>query len=163
MRSIQSAILPMTLLFTSATLGACFGAETDDENTSTALGELRTDCEGNVNGFLDISDRASGTVQRKFTIRDNESDPATVTLESAIIGGVSRGFARFNGSTRTTDQLWMDWSEDGRILQCGPFPAPAAGQPFTTPAFPTSTSALRKFRACARPGGANVSICNDWW
>ena len=157
------------LLLAAASLAACVGMELDEmeEETSEVTLESRADCEGGANGFVDIPDSQSGTVQRLFTIRDDTSS-TRITQESASIGGVSRGYAKISGGTRVGDLVWMDWEERNSVgdvikrVQCGPFAVAAANQPYTTAAMRTAGS-QRRFRACARPAGSSVSICNNWW
>jgi hypothetical protein len=161
------------VLFAPGFLCACVGLELDEfdemdeEATSDITLASTADCVGGANGFIDISDSQSGTVQRLFTIRD-DSASTRITQESATISGASRGYAKISGGTRVGDLLWMDWEERNsagtviRRVQCGPFQVTVNNRSYTTAAKATSGS-LRRFRACARPAGSSVSICNNWW
>jgi len=87
-----------------------------------------------------------------------------ITLEYARRGGGTYGFARLSGgSPWPTDSVWMDVSNDGgsNWIQCGPF-AGFPNNPVTSAAYPTSSSSLRKFRACGKVYVLAVR-CTPWW
>ncbi len=114
------------------------------------------DCAGGANGFADISDNASGTVQRSAS-RDGD----TITLQST--GG--RGFAKIEGTTRSGESVWMDWTRDGgrTWLQCGPFPVDKGDNSSkTSPSKATSSDPNYRFRACALTLDQAIT-CTDWW
>ncbi|WP_329571401.1 hypothetical protein [Kitasatospora sp. NBC_01266] len=115
-----------------------------------------SDCAGGANGFVDISDNASGTVQRSIS---HEGD--TITLQST--GGV--GFAKMQGATRSGESIWMDWTRDGghTWLQCGPFGIDHGDNSSKTSAGKaTSSDPNYRFRACGQTLDQAIS-CTDWW
>ncbi|WP_035844596.1 hypothetical protein [Kitasatospora azatica] len=114
------------------------------------------DCAGGANGFHDISDTASGTVQRSAF---HQGD--TITVQSA--GG--SGFAKLEGQTRGGESVWMDWTRDGghTWLQCGPFGVDHGDNSSkTSAAKPTSSDPNYRFRACALTLDQAIT-CTDWW
>ncbi|MEU1626297.1 hypothetical protein ABZ746_13430 [Streptomyces sp. NPDC020096] len=116
-----------------------------------------SDCEHGANGFVDISDNASGTVERSVS-----HDGDTISLQSA--GG--RGFAKIEGNTvNGTESVWMDWTQDGgqTWLQCGPFNVSHGnGSSKTSAAQRESSSNLWRFRACGYTADGAIT-CTDWW
>lgn len=172
MNSNKLARLSVVFFATSTILGGCIQSDNTaepTEPTSEVTSATIAEC-SNVNGFVDISDSLSGTVQRRLTMNDNivvngRRQTVFITQESATVGGVQRGFAKISGSTHRNDQIWMDWTENGgtNFRQCGPFPVGADGLSATSAAKQTINNPLVRFRACARLAGANVSVCNDWW
>ncbi|GAA3338505.1 hypothetical protein GCM10020358_18840 [Amorphoplanes nipponensis] len=119
------------------------------------------DCSNGANGFVTVSDNASGAVARHI-----EPYPEfIINLEYGTIGGVQRGFARLRGRTVQGDKVWMDWTRDaGRTwIQCGPFTVSYLFAPKTSAAQRTSRDANWRFRACGRGSGANESFCTTWW
>ncbi|MDH6128904.1 hypothetical protein [Kitasatospora sp. GP82] len=114
------------------------------------------DCSGGANGFVDVSDNASGTVQRS-----SFHDGDTISLQSA--GG--RGFAKLEGATTSSESVWMDWTRDGgrTWLQCGPFQVDHGnGSSKTSAAKATSSDPNYRFRACALTADG-VITCTNWW
>jgi len=121
----------------------------------------RADCEHGANGFIDIPDTLSGT---QVGAPAEEWAGTKITLEYARRGGGTYGFARLSGgSPWPTDSVWMDVSNDGgsNWIQCGPF-AGFPNNPVTSAAYPTSSSSLRKFRACGKVYVLAVR-CTPWW
>ncbi|MEZ0091969.1 hypothetical protein [Streptacidiphilus sp. EB129] len=116
-----------------------------------------SDCENGANGFVDISDNASGTVERSVT-----HDADTISLQSA--GG--RGFAKIEGNTiNNVESVWMDWTQNGGStwLQCGPFVVNHGnGTSKTSAAQLESSSSQWQFRACGYTADA-VITCTAWW
>jgi hypothetical protein len=115
-----------------------------------------SDCAGGANGFVDVSDSASGTVQRSAS-----HDGDTISLQSA--GG--RGFAKIEGTTRSGESIWMDWTRDGghTWLQCGPFAVDHGDNSSKTSAAQvTSSDPNYRFRACGLTLDQAIT-CTDWW
>ncbi|MFI9275672.1 hypothetical protein ACIGXM_33945 [Kitasatospora sp. NPDC052896] len=115
-----------------------------------------SDCAGGANGFVDVPDNASGTVERSVT-----HDADTISLQLA--GG--RGFARIEGSTRSGESVWMDWTRDGgrTWLQCGPFAVDHGDNSSkTSPSKATSSDPNYRFRACGLTLDQAIT-CTDWW
>jgi hypothetical protein len=115
-----------------------------------------SDCAGGANGFHDISDNASGTVERTVS-----HDGDTITVQAA--GG--SGFAKLEGATRSGESVWMDWTRDGghTWLQCGPFQVDHGDNSSkTSAAKPTSSDPNYRFRACALTLDQAIT-CTDWW
>ena len=116
-----------------------------------------SDCAGGANGFVDVSDNASGTV-RASASRDGD----TITLET--ISG--RGFAKLAGRTvNGTESVWMDWTRDGGStwLQCGPFTVDHGnGSSKTSASKAENSSSAWKFRACAYTADTAIT-CTNWW
>jgi hypothetical protein len=121
---------------------------------------LSSDCEGGRNGFVDIPDTLSGTVQRDLFLGLGAKE---LYLETGQVGGVQRGWAMLNGGPLAgTDLVWMDWTRDGGStwLQCGPFSV--GDKPSKTSAAQATSSDPRwRFRACA-DAGTGIR-CTDWW
>ncbi|MGF1432077.1 hypothetical protein [Kitasatospora sp. LaBMicrA B282] len=114
------------------------------------------DCAGGANGFADVSDNASGSVQRSVS---HQGD--TISLQSA--GG--RGFAKIEGETRSGESVWMDWTQDGghTWLQCGPFTVDHGDDSSkTSAAKATGSDPYYRFRACGLTLDQAIS-CTDWW
>ncbi|GAA0664261.1 hypothetical protein GCM10010193_14500 [Kitasatospora atroaurantiaca] len=114
------------------------------------------DCSHGANGFVDISDNASGTVQRSVSHFGD-----TITLQSA--GG--HGFAKIEGATTSSESVWMDWTQDGgrTWLQCGPFQVDKGnGSSKTSAAKATSSNSAYMFRACGYTQDG-VITCTSWW
>ncbi|WP_225891239.1 hypothetical protein [Streptomyces dioscori] len=85
------------------------------------------------------------------------------TLTGVSIDNKVYGFAALT-VPRTGDDVWMDWTLDGRTvhLQCGPFRASRDGFQLTSAAKLTDNSPNYRFRACGGGGGQAVQ-CTDWW
>ncbi|WP_052032654.1 hypothetical protein [Streptomyces viridochromogenes] len=127
-------------------------------------------CEGGVNGFVDIPDTLSGTV-----VGDPYYTPEprnlVLTLQHGNVGGLDRGWAKIEHWVMRGDQVWMDVTRNGGSswLQCGPFTATESHNtshtPMTTPAYPTSADPNVRFRACvSRTSVNNYPIhCTPWW
>lgn len=133
--------------------GAALAAETVSPKTPAQ-------CENGANGFIDISDSATGTVQRSVSLGFG----VTAQLHSGSVSGAQRGWAKIVGSTISGDQIWMDWTTNGGSswLQCGPFSVSSAGATKTSAAKTTSSSSLYLFRACGRAVGGSTQ-CTAWW
>jgi hypothetical protein len=118
-------------------------------------------CTNGANGFTDISDTLSGTVQRTVSL----SPGVTVTLESGPVSGATRGWAKISGGTGVGDRVWMDWTTNGGAswLQCGPFTVGSAGHSKTSAARQTNPSAGYQFRACGQLAGNQPIKCTTWW
>ena len=159
---------PIAALAAAALFGGCVGAApegdgeraTGDEQTSEIESQLASDCENGANGFIDISDSLSGTVQRSVALEFG----LTVTLQSGTVSGAQRGWAKISGPTIAGDLVWMDWTQNSGAswLQCGPFSVDGAGLTKTSAAKRTSSLASWQFRACGRPVGGS-SRCSGWW
>ncbi|MFE7973925.1 hypothetical protein [Streptomyces shenzhenensis] len=120
------------------------------------------DCQGGRNGFVDISDDASGTVVRSVDMGAGRS----VTLHYGSVTGAQRGWAKISGTTVNGDLVWMDWTTDNGStwLQCGPFAVDRGpGTSKTSAAKTTSTSANYRFRACGYLKNAGQTKCTSWW
>ena len=159
MKTIKLAALPGPLLATAILLGGCVGAEPEPaEATTEAAGAA--DCENGANGFMDIPDDMSGTVRREVSL---DSD-VNATLETGMIAGQQRVFARLSGSTVRGDVVSMDWTQDGGYswLQCGPFSVENNGEAETTPAKTVSSYPGNMYRACGRTMGGSYR-CSAWW
>ncbi|MBV9688995.1 MAG: hypothetical protein JO202_04705 [Ktedonobacteraceae bacterium] len=126
-----------------------------------AIPHTASDCEGGANGFVDISDSLSGTVQRSVDMGAG----VTVTLESGQVKGAQRGWAKISGQTLQNDQVWMDWTTDGGStwLQCGPFYVDHDGYSKTSAAKNTSSDPNYQFRACGSLAGVGDVKCTSWW
>ncbi|MEU0681948.1 hypothetical protein [Streptomyces albogriseolus] len=121
-----------------------------------------SDCEGGRNGFVDISDDASGTVVRSVDMGAGRS----VTLHYGTIRGVQRGWAKISGTTVNNDLVWMDWTTDGGStwLQCGPFAVDRGpGTSKTSAAKSTSSNSNYRFRARGYLKNAGQTKCTSWW
>ncbi|MGW7400913.1 hypothetical protein ACWGH7_31095 [Streptomyces cyaneofuscatus] len=118
------------------------------------------DCEGGRNGFIDISDNATGTPIRTLDMGSGVS----ITLQYGNISGSQRGWAKISGRAFSGDRVWMDWTTNGGSswLQCGPFTVGTTGTSKTSAAKTTSTSSSYKFRACGNLNGGPVR-CTTWW
>jgi hypothetical protein len=118
-------------------------------------------CEKGANGFTDIPDTLSGTVQRTVSL----SPGVTVTLESGAVSGATRGWAKISGGTSVGDRVWMDWTTNGDAswLQCGPFTVGSAGHSKTSAAKQTNPSPSYQFRACGQLAGNQPIKCTTWW
>ncbi|MBV9021109.1 MAG: hypothetical protein JO125_06815 [Chloroflexi bacterium] len=118
------------------------------------------DCGGGVNGFEDISDNASGTVERSADLGNG----VFITLEVSDIRGTQRGWAKIHGNTQPGDQVWMDWTTDGGStwIQCGPWPVNTAGDSKTSAAQRTDPSPSWRFRAGGNRAGMPSQV-TDWW
>src|SRR5215831_261826 len=90
MNLIKRTAIPFGLCSIAMMFGGCVGAEpggdTDvstagAEPTSDVTEQLASDCEGGANGFIDISDSLSGTVQRTVALEFG----LTVTLQSGTV------------------------------------------------------------------------------
>lgn len=118
-------------------------------------------CQGGANEFVDIPDSMTGTLRRSLYLGQG----VNVELHSAVIAGVTRGFARIAGETRSRDRVWMDWqypnSGDG-WLQCGPFQVTRSDQTLTTAAQKTYPHPRWRFRACGNLNG-QPHACTAWW
>jgi hypothetical protein len=116
-----------------------------------------SDCANGANGFVDVSDNASGTVRESVV-----ADADTISLQT--IG--NRGFAKIEGSTvNGTESVWMDWTRDGGStwLQCGPFNVSHGnGSSKTSAAQSENSSSQWKFRACGYTADRAIT-CTNWW
>lgn len=167
MITIKQGSLVVALLSIAAMLGGCVGAQpeddgaADDESTGEATSALASDCERGANGFVDISDRLSGTVRRNV-----EADRSlTITLQTATIAGAQRGFAKISGPTLRGDMVWMNWSLDGghtTRVQCGPFAVDGTNLTKTSAAKITNPSSLYVFQACGAARGSRTA-CTSWF
>jgi hypothetical protein len=117
-------------------------------------------CEHGANGFVDIPDTLSGTVQRSVSLGAG----VTVTLQSGTVSGHQRGWAKISGSTFPGDLVWMDWTTNGGAswLQCGPFSVGGFNKTKTSAAKTTSSSSTYQFRACGTGVGL-ANRCTSWW
>ncbi|MFI9824315.1 hypothetical protein ACIHFC_28220 [Streptomyces sp. NPDC052013] len=119
-------------------------------------------CQNGANGFIDISDDASGTVVRSIDMGAGR----TVTLHHGNIRGLQRGWAKISGTTVNGDLVWMDWTTNGgsKWLQCGPFAVDRGpGTSKTSAAKTTSTDKNYRFRACGYLKNAGQTKCTSWW
>src|SRR5258705_5823392 len=119
MNRIKLMNFPVMMLAASTLLGGCLDMPSDaDDGTSETAQAASTDCEGGVNGFIDISDSLSGTVQRSLDMGFG----VTVTLQSGTVAGAQRGWAKISGSTLAGDLVWMDWTKNNWAswIQCWP-------------------------------------------
>jgi Protein kinase domain/Bacterial Ig-like domain (group 2) len=118
-------------------------------------------CVNGANGFIDIPDTLSGTVQRSVPL----SPGVTVTLESGTVSGAVRGWAKIGGGTAAGDRVWMDWTTNAGAswLQCGPFAVDRAGQSKTSAAKETNPSPRYQLRACGQLAGNQPIRCTSWW
>lgn len=154
--------LPVMLFTVSAVLGGCLDMPSDtDDKTSEAAQSSSGDCEGGANGFIDISDSLSGTVQRSVDMGFG----VTVTLQSGTVAGAQRGWAKISGSTLAGDLVWMDWTQNSWLnwVQCGPFAVGSDGHTKTSAAQRTNSSNAWQFRACGNLAGIGVSKCTSPW
>jgi hypothetical protein len=169
MNLIKRTAIPFGLCSIAMMFGGCVGAEpggdTDvstagAEPTSEVTSQLASDCENGANGFIDISDTLSGTIQRSVALEFG----LTVTLQSGTVSGAQRGWAKISGPTIANDLVWMDWTQNSGStwLQCGPFSVDGTNLTKTSAAKTTSSLASYQFRACGRPVGGN-SHCTSWW
>lgn len=118
-------------------------------------------CSGGANGFIDISDSASGT---NAVSPINMGYGVTLSLQYGTVSGAQRGWAKINGALATQDQVWMNYSTNGGAsvaIQCGPFTAGTKTSK-TTAAKRTSSSSSIRFQACAR-GYLLPQRCTPWW
>ncbi len=148
----KRAALAAVLLLTTG--GAVVGSGSPAAATAA-------ECSNGANGFVTVSDNASGTVARHI-----EPYPEfVINLEYGTVGGVQRGFARLRGRTVQGDKVWMDWTRNGGTtwLQCGPFTVSSLFAPKTSAAQRTSTDPNWQFRACGRSAGGDRSFCTRWW
>jgi len=128
-------------------------------------------CSGGANGFVDISDSLTGTNASVSGNPMTHLDGLNVNaaLQFGTVAGAQRGWAHIWGSTINGDQVWMDWSEDGGStvhVRCGPWVVGSTGMSKTSAAKATSSSNLRRFRACARlmfAAGLGPTHCTGWW
>ena len=133
---------------------------------STAIGASAAqasaaDCERGANGFVDISDSRSGTVQRTVDLTHGTK----VELHSGVVNGVASGWAKISGNTVSSDRVWMDWTRDGGStwLQCGPFEVGNLTTK-TSASKATSSSSSYRFRACGDSRVVGVTArCTSWW
>jgi hypothetical protein len=118
-------------------------------------------CANRANGFTDVPDTLSGTIQRSVPL----SPGVTVTLETGAVSGATRGWAKISGGTTAGDRVWMDWTTNGGTswLQCGPFTVGHAGQSRTSAAKETNPSPSYQFRACGQLAGNQPIRCTSWW
>lgn len=169
MRKRRSMMVPITLASAVTMLGACVepapGTDGDDpaagsEPTSEVTSALASDCENGANGFIDISDSLSGTVQRSVALAFG----LTATLQSGTVAGLQRGWAKISGPTIAGDRIWMDWTQDSgqHWLRCGPFSVDGANLTKTSAAKKTENIDSYQFRACGQPVGEK-SHCTTWW
>jgi hypothetical protein len=166
MTSINRIVLSTALVSAIGALGGCMDDGLDPEQQGDNLGEqvseLASDCEGGANGFVDISDSLSGTVQRSVGLGAG----VTVTLQSGTVAGAQRGWAKISGATISGDQVRMDWTVDGGAhvkVQCGPFTVSGTNKTKTSAAKITSSSSTYQFRACGRLAGVSAFTCTGWW
>lgn len=169
MNSMKQTVVAFALLSIAITFGGCVGAEPGHdtemstagaEPTSEVTSELASDCENGANGFIDISDSLSGTVQRSVALDFG----LTATLQSGTVSGLQRGWAKISGPTIAGDLVWMDWTQNSGStwLQCGPFSVDGTNLTKTSAAKTTSSLASFQFRACGRAVGG-TSHCTSWW
>lgn len=96
------------------------------------------------------------------TVRSVRLYDRTIQLRAGNIRGIQHGWAKIL-NYRSSDRVWMDVSNDGgrTWIQCGPFYASRQ----YTPAYPTSSSSNRKFRACGDVliDGTRWFVCTAWW
>jgi Protein kinase domain/Bacterial Ig-like domain (group 2) len=118
-------------------------------------------CVNGANGFTDISDTLSGTVERSLSL----SPGVTLTLQAGTVSGAQRGWAKISGGTSAGDRVWMDWTTSaGRTwVRCGPFTVDRAGRSKTTAALRTSPSPSYQLRACGALAGDQPMRCTAWW
>jgi hypothetical protein len=119
------------------------------------------ECQNGANGFTDVPDTLTGTIQRSAPL----SAGVTVTLQSGAVSGATRGWARISGGTNAGDRVWMDWTTNGGSswLQCGPFTVGGAGQPRASAAKETNPSPGYQLRACGALAGTQPIKCTSWW
>ncbi|WP_328939123.1 hypothetical protein OG288_36480 [Streptomyces tauricus] len=126
-----------------------------------------SDCERGANGFRDIADNLAGVPAGPADRTLHPSDPqgliGRISLRAVSIDNKVYGFAAL-AAPRTGDEIWMDWTLNGRDVhvQCGPFRATRDGFPLTSAAKVTDNSPNYRFRACGGGGGQAVQ-CTDWW
>jgi hypothetical protein len=143
-------------------LAGCLDAGSQaNDDTSEDVQLSSGDCEGGANGFIDISDSLSGTVQRSV----NMGFGVTVTLQSGTVAGAQRGWAKIGGSTLSGDLVWMDFTKNNWAswIQCGPFAVGSDNHTKTSAAQRTSSSTAWQFRACGNLAGIGDSICTSPW
>ncbi|MGP4052337.1 hypothetical protein [Streptomyces sp. 2A115] len=148
------------LAATAAALSLGFGLSIAGPATSAHA--TAADCEGGANGFIDISDDASGSVVRSVDMGAGRA----VTLHRGNIRGLDRGWAKISGTTVNGDLVWMDWTTNNGStwLQCGPFAVNrGAGTSKTSAAKTTSSSSSYRFRACGYLKNAGQTKCTSWW
>lgn len=119
----------------------------------------QADCVNGANGFIDISDNATGLFA---TGAGPGANGEIVDIEHSLIRGTERGWAHLTGAV-PGDQVWMDWTRDnGRTwIQCGPFFATQNGQSLTSAAQATSSDPNWRFRAGMNVGGQ--VMVSSWW
>ncbi|MDR7274444.1 hypothetical protein [Catenuloplanes atrovinosus] len=145
----------------SATATCALGAALNVAATAAPARASVAECTNGANGFVSIPYHQSGTVRRSIHLGAN--DRALITLQSATIQGLTRGYAKISGSTRVGDQVWMDWTTTGGNgwLQCGPWYVRSDGAPNTSAAQRTDPSSQWLFRACGLVDGEGG--CTGWW
>jgi len=164
MTSIKQITFYMTALSATVVYGGCATDEVGPpiEDTSEAASPLDVDCEFGANGFIDISDSRSGTVQRSASLGFG----VTISVQSGTVSGLQRGWAKISGDTIVDDQIRMDWTIDAgahiKVL-CGPFSVGGLSQSKTSAAKTTSSSSSWQFRACGRLAGVTPYTCTSWW
>jgi Cu/Ag efflux protein CusF len=129
---------------------------------ATSAHATAADCSGGANGFIDISDDASGSVVRSVDMGAGRA----VTLQHGTIRGLDRGWAKISGTTVNGDLVWMDWTTNNGStwLQCGPFAVNRGpGTSKTSAAKATSSSSSYRFRACGYLKNAGQTKCTSWW
>ncbi|MBQ0853923.1 hypothetical protein J8N05_37795 [Streptomyces sp. BH-SS-21] len=125
------------------------------------------DCERGSNGFRDISDSTvgvpAGPGDKLLRPNDPQGLVGRISLRAVSIDNKIYGFAAL-AVPRTGDDVWMDWTLNGRDVhvQCGPFRAGRDGIQLTSAAKVTDNSPNYRFRACGGGGGQAVQ-CTDWW
>jgi hypothetical protein len=120
------------------------------------------DCAGGANGFVDIPDNLNSDFAPRWMYVGAE----ILYLYIGNVDGAQRGWALLgsNGaSLQSTDQVWMDWTQDnGRTwLQCGPFGPTGYEWSITSAAKATSPTPGYRFRAGANIDG--IAHVTDWY
>jgi hypothetical protein len=173
MNTIKRTALPLALASAATLFGGCIGTDPGDDGDSSTAGSsptdeavsaLASDCENGANGFIDISDSLSGHVERSSPLDSNARGGLEVTLQSGIVAGTRRGWAKITGPTTPGDQVWMDWTRNSGStwLRCGPFTVGNPNMTKTSAAKRTSSLTSYQFRACGWAIGGSPH-CTTWW
>lgn len=163
--------LPLVLALAAAPLAGCLGIDDGDpssaesESTGEAVSALAADCENGANGFFDIPDNLTGTMERQMILPSTGRGGLEVTIQAATVAGTRRGWALLTGPTIPGDKVWMNWSLDGgdtTHVKCGPFTVTKPNMSKTSAAKRTSTDTQYVFQACGQAVGASQR-CTTWW